>query len=277
VKITFFGVRGSVPCPGADTVRFGGNTPCLEIRGKNDELIILDAGTGIRELGETLADDASGIIIFSHVHWDHIQGLPFFGPLYKGGCSFRLFAQRPGEGNPKENILWEFQKPNFPTDVTALKGLESVENLPSSPFDKGGIRVSYMQINHPDPTQGIRLDEGESSVVYMTDNEADIDSPDAVSMKTLAEFAMNADLIVHDAMYLPEEIGSYKGWGHSTYEESIRLAVAANAKRLALFHHSPGRDDNQVDEIVKRACEFAASIEAEVEIFGAREGFSLTL
>jgi len=274
VKVTYYGVRGSIPCPGPATVRYGGNTPCIAVRGEANELVILDAGTGIRTLGEALGNGASGAILFSHVHWDHIQGLPFFAPLYDPTCSFRLFSASPQGVKPEEFYTAVFKKPNFPAEAGTLKGLSAAAALPNSPFHEGSIRIRHMKINHPDPACGFRLEEGSSVLVYLTDNEIDPGTPDSVSMETLADFSRGATLLVHDAMYLPEEIEAHKGWGHSTYEGAVRLATEAGAGRLALFHHAPGRTDEQLDALLDRARAFAAEMGARLEITAPREGTS---
>ena len=273
MKVTFWGVRGSVPCPGPDTVRYGGNTSCIEVRTASGALVILDAGTGIRALGDRLADEREMTLLVSHAHWDHIEGLAFFKPVYNPEVTVRMMAAAPDGGSPRDMLLRPFKKPTFPVSPEQMQGLKAVEALPDGPFDVGGARIEWRQVNHPDFTSGLRLTETGRSVVYYTDNE--ISNETAATFDELAAFARGAELLIQDTMFLPEEMAAHVGWGHSSYEEGVRLAAAAGVKTLALFHHSPGRTDDEMDAVLAAARAFAATVPDGPEVLAAREGLTL--
>ncbi len=271
LDVRFFGVRGSIPSPGPDTVEFGGNTSCVEVRSATTRLA-LDAGTGLRGFGNAMLAEGGreATVLLSHVHWDHIQGLPFFGPIYVPGARLRVIAGQ--NGVPLEDTLRrQMSAPVFPVDLRALPAdLTFGEIRDREVLAIGDLTVTAARLNHPDAVYAYRVEHGGASVVYATDTEhyACVDG----RLRVLAE---GADVLIYDAQYLPEEYAGERGpsrigWGHSTYEAGVALAKAAGVRKLVLFHHDPARTDAGVRELEARAqALFPATI-------AAREGLVLT-
>jgi phosphoribosyl 1,2-cyclic phosphodiesterase len=255
LSVRFWGVRGSLPTPGPGTLRVGGNTACVEVTTPTTRLI-LDAGSGLRALGDELV--ASGqhretTLLLSHVHWDHVMGLPFFTPLYMPGAKIRFASGY--HGKPLREFLHrQMSAPMFPVDLGQVPSQhEFVDLQAGTRVTFGDITVDTCLLNHPDPVYAFRLSHGDRSVVYATDTEhyACVDP-------RLRPLAQGADLLIYDAQYTPEEyagqVGPARvGWGHSTFQAGIELCQAAGIPALALFHHDPRRSDEQVDAIVQRA------------------------
>ncbi len=266
MRVTFWGTRGSIPVPGAGTVRYGGNTPCLSVESE-DGLLILDAGTGIRELGRRLAGSETPVhILLSHTHWDHIHGLPFFAPLYEAGRPIRVYGPRP-EGVPLEaTLLRQLEPAVFPVPASAVSGRLEVTELTDGPCRIGRFWVESVPLRHPGRTLGyrIRADAGEESVSYLTDNELG----DPPEWGSLVGFLRGCPLLVHDGMYDDESAGRRKGWGHSAASRAAELAAAAGVGRLALFHHDPERDDAGVDRLVAAARRKAGAVPVEAAAEG---------
>ncbi len=270
--IKFWGVHGSLPRPGPSTLRYGGNTACVEVRCSNT-LIILDAGTGIREFGEELARRhkdckerracIEGHIFFSHLHWDHVQGFPFFDPIYQRGNEFHLYGGGGLNDTVHRIMSTQMCEPNFPVGLECLPAsLEFHEVTNGDRIRVGSTEVVVRKLNHPGGSLGYRLEERGNVLVYATDTEQveGID-PEALNL------ARGADVLIYDSMYAPEQyLGLWDDiprqcWGHSTWEGAVELAQAANVKRLVLFHH--GNEDSVVADIEKQAQEkFPAAIAA---------------
>ena len=272
IEIRFFGVRGSIPSPGPDTVEFGGNTSCVSVRAGNTRLC-LDAGTGLRAFGDALLSEGQreATILLSHVHWDHIQGLPFFGPIYVPGSRLRVIGGH--NGVPLGDTLRrQMSAPVFPVDLAQLPSSLTLDEIRDrESIDVGDARVTAARLNHPDAVYAYRIEHAGASVVYATDTEhyACVDG-------RLRALAAGADVLIYDAQYTPEEYSGEKGpsrigWGHSTYEAGVALAQAAGVGTLVLFHHDPRRTDAGVREIEERAQrEFPSAV-------AAREGMVLTV
>jgi phosphoribosyl 1,2-cyclic phosphodiesterase len=266
MRIQFWGVRGSIPTPGPDTVKIGGNTSCVEVRaGKT--LLVFDGGTGLRLLGKKLVKQMplEAHIFFSHVHWDHIQGFPFFDPAFVQGNTIHLYGGNNVSRTLEETLAGQMDHPNFPvhlTDMGAkmvfhdLKEGEAVDLDDGEGGKRGKIHITTGRGNHPNGVWAYRVEHGGHSFVYATDTEHYKGELD----KELLRVAKNVDVLVYDAQYTPEEYagtagtgGPKVGWGHSTFDEAAKLAKAAGVKRLVLFHHDPLQTDAQVAEKEKRA------------------------
>src|SRR6058998_955343 len=291
--VTFWGTRGSIPTPGAHTARYGGNTPCVAVEGsgggkggRGGQLVILDAGTGIRALGRELVERQNGAvqaeILLSHAHWDHIQGLPHFKPFFAPGNAVRIWGSRQGTTSLEAILRQQMDPAVFPVPLDALSASLTVQQVEPGEFSVGEFRVRTMKLRHPGTTLGFRLTPGSGgpSLAYVTDNELGSGgqySTAASWRKEFVEFLRGADLLIHDAMYTPVELESHRGWGHSTYAEAVLLAADAGAARLVLFHHEPEHDDKAMDDLLAAARREARAQGRPVEVLGAQEGMQLTL
>ncbi|MDX2122155.1 MAG: MBL fold metallo-hydrolase [Gemmatimonadota bacterium] len=284
--VTFWGTRGSIPTPGVHTARYGGNTSCVAVSGARDQLVILDAGSGIRLLGRELMRVASMPmnldILLSHTHWDHIQGLPFFQPLNTRGNSVRIYGAAQA-GVPLEEILDRQMDPVvFPVPLKALAADLQVTEVTGGTFEIDGFLVEAFRLRHPGTTLGYKLVpvKGGKTMAYLTDNElgsgGSYDVPDDWRPQ-LVRFLRGVDTLIHDGMYSEGMIESRAGWGHSTPEQAVALAWEAGVRRLVLFHHEPEHDDGAVDALVIGARSFAAARAPGLVVEAAMEGMSLTL
>lgn len=283
--VTFWGARGSIPTPGAHTARYGGNTSCVAVEA-DGRLVILDAGTGIRGLGLTLVGQNGTVqaeILLSHTHWDHIQGLPHFKPFFAPGNAVRIWGSKQGSKSLDEILHLQMDPAVFPIPLTAVSAALTVKEVrPGGEFTVGPFRAQSMQLRHPGTTLAYRLVPvaGGRSMAYVTDNElgpgGSYDTPPSWR-RELVKFLSGVDLLIHDAMYTPAELDSHRGWGHSSYEESVELAADAGAKRLVLFHHEPEHDDPALDALLAAAQRSAKGRGASVEVIAAQEGMQLSL
>lgn len=258
LSITCWGTRGSVPSPGPQTARYGGNTPCLTIERHGGGRLILDAGTGIRALGRDLVSRAKGpldlTILLSHTHWDHIQGLPFFRPLYHAEHTVRVLGpSRPGAS--LEAILRGQMVPSvFPVPPAAMGATMTVSEIDPGEHATDGFLVQTVPLRHTGPTLGFRIADatGGPAVSYMTDNELG-GSAGTILRADLVRFLRGTDTLVHDAMYFESEVRDRRGWGHSSAAEAVALAREAECRRLVLFHHDPDHDDDALDRLLEEA------------------------
>ncbi len=282
VTVTFWGTRGSTPVPGPDTVRYGGNTPCLTLEVPGAPLAILDAGTGARALGAVLAGRAlpEASLLITHTHWDHIQGLPFFAPLWHGGTTLTIRGPRPLGGSLEDVLAAQMHPDVFPVPFTRFPRPPVVHEVEAGPFHIPGFAVRAFTMHHPGVTHGYRLErvQGGPALAYMTDNELGGEPPDLPGWRArLLGWLEGVHTIVHDAMYTAAELPGKAGWGHSSAEEAIDLAADAGAERLVLFHHDPGRDDAEVDRMVQGARTYAAARAPGLHVLAASERSTLTL
>ncbi|MCP4678378.1 MAG: MBL fold metallo-hydrolase [Deltaproteobacteria bacterium] len=275
MQVCFWGVRGSIPTPGPSTVQIGGNTSCLEVRcGK--KLVILDGGTGLRELGNKLLGEqpVEASMFFSHVHWDHIQGFPFFVPALLPGNRFDLYGGKNISLTLAETLSGQMNFPNFPLTLDQMAStMDFHEFHDGQVVDIGeGVSVKALELNHPNGCYGYRIEHKGKSLAYCTDTEHR-DKPD----RNILELADGADLLIYDAQYTPEEYNGLNGgvprvgWGHSTFKQGAALAKEASAKRLVLFHHDPAHNDEAILEIERRCRELFETTDA------AREGLEYDL
>ena len=280
MRVTFHGGRGSVPTPGPSTVRYGGNSACVEVRLADGSVVILDGGTGIRDLGQQLLQegfDGQIHLLVTHPHWDHIIGLPFFGPVYRRDTRLALYSFGlrwvARGGRP---ILFDGE--HFPVRFAELPlRLEVIE--PSSDEVRiGSARVRRIPLNHPGGSDGFRIDDEDgTSLCYLTDNELHPATSPTTSSADLARFAYGTGLMVHDAQYVVSDMPRKKGWGHSVIDDVLDLGRRAEVAALALYHHDPERDDDALDAIGADATRWAQTHAPEMRAIVAREGLSIDL
>jgi phosphoribosyl 1,2-cyclic phosphodiesterase/FixJ family two-component response regulator len=278
MQVQFWGTRGSIAKPGPSTTRFGGNTSCIELRSARGTLVIIDCGTGAHALGQKLrsgcANGVRGNILISHTHWDHIQGIPFFEPLFVPGGEWDIYGPKGLRESLREALAAQMQYDYFPVALDQCPARIRYHDLVEGSFAIGDINVSAQYLNHPAITLGYRLQADGATVVYACDHEphsqalaggdGDITGEDLGH----AEFIAGADLLIHDAQYTAEEYPAKVGWGHSTVEYAVKLGRYAGAKRIALTHHDPLRDDDAIDCLLALVRKNSAG----VDVFAASEG-----
>lgn len=250
--INFWGVRGSIPCPGPETVRYGGNTPCVEMI-VGGERLIFDGGTGLRVLGKSLLSQlpVSGHLFFTHFHWDHIQGFPFFTPAFIKNNRFKIYGvANPDEDTIEERLRQQMLHPNFPVPLQVMQAdLEFLNLEVGQTLNIDQIQIENAQLNHPGQAFGYRVSWRGLSVAYITDTEH---YPDGLDQNVL-HLARGVNVLIIDATYTDEEYNhpqtSKKGWGHSTWQEAVKIAQAAEVEQLVIFHHDPSHDDYTLDRI----------------------------
>ncbi len=252
--IKCWGSRGSIPVSGKEYNKYGGDTTCLEIRAKSNDVIIVDAGTGMRRLGNKLInDDARGNyhILFTHAHWDHLIGFPFFKPFFENDFEIKIY-RCPVSGKYVENIISKIMAPpNFPKKYSDLGARIIYQKGCPNQFEIGSITVIPIRLSHPNGGSGYKFIEDGKSFVFLTDNELGYVHPGGLEKEAYLEFSGGADLLIHDAEYTPEEYESQIEWGHSTYGDVLDLAFKAGVKQLGLFHLNQERTDSAMDDIVK--------------------------
>jgi phosphoribosyl 1,2-cyclic phosphodiesterase len=294
MKIRFWGTRGSIPTPGPLTVRYGGNTACVEVR-RGTEILIFDAGTGIRALGLSLLREFPGRpltvhLFVSHTHWDHIQGFPFFAPANSRSTTIHVYGA-PGQGHSLEKVLrGQMDADYFPVGLRDLAATIYVQEMRGREIQVGDLRVGAFYLNHPGMTLGYRVTSADRRFVYATDHEPYAETLSHVGGRgdegraygarldaALVDFVGGADLYVGDAQFSDEEYGARIGWGHSSVGATVAIGLAAQAKALALFHHDPLHDDRAMEGMQRAAREMIAVRGASMQCFAAAEGQTLTL
>ena len=284
--VRFWGTRGSLAKPGPTTVRYGGNTSCVEVRLADRTLIVLDCGTGAHALGQALQSSCAGPLrghlLITHTHWDHIQGFPFFQPLFVPGNEWDLYAPGSGGQQLESTLAGQMEYTYFPVTLEQLNATIRFHDLVESEFCVGRARIVTQYLNHPALTLGYRLESDGVTVVYVADHEphereaspgtSTAGGPLHQEDQRHVRFLAGADLVIHDAQYTAEEYPKRIGWGHSPAEWAVDYALAAGAKRLALFHHDPSRDDDAVDRLIETCRERVVAAGGGLDVFGAAEG-----
>jgi CheY-like chemotaxis protein len=288
MNVRFWGTRGSLAKPGPTTLRYGGNTSCVEVRGVDGTLVVLDCGTGAHALGQSLVSGSApadrGHLLISHTHWDHIQGFPFFAPLFVPGHTWDIYAPGALGQQLERTLAGQMEYSYFPVTLGQLAATTRYHDLVEGRFAVGSVRVVSRYLNHPALTLGYRLESGGAVVVYSADHEPHApnpasagESPTHAEDRRHVDFLADADLVIHDAQYTLDEYAQKRGWGHTPAEWAVDYAVAAGAKQLALFHHDPLRDDDAVDRVVDRCRRRADTAGNALHVFAAAEGQEVPL
>jgi phosphoribosyl 1,2-cyclic phosphodiesterase len=306
MKVRFWGVRGSIPVPGRATNRYGGNTSCVEVRPRAAAPIIIDAGTGLRKLGKALMEERFGegqgeaSILISHTHWDHVQGLPFFSPLYRAGNQLRIFA-RHRDTHLETVFSAQNRSAYFPVPLSAMQAdLSFHEVVEGTCFEASGARITCSQLNHPWVAIAYRVDVDGATVVYCSDTAPfsdvllgeefvtapptlgqglprDVEQTLATMRAGIVDLCRGADLLIYDTQFTPEEYTLRPHWGHSRPDDAIAIARSAGVKTVCLFHHAPMRTDDQNDAILAQYRAVIRAAGDSFELISAYEGLELTL
>ena len=273
-----WGCRGSLPSPGEDTVRYGGNTTCVEVRSGNDVVLILDAGTGIRRLGEKLEPGAQIHVLLTHLHLDHLEGLRFFAPLWEEGREIHIWGPPSPVHSLEERIARSFSPPLFPVELADIPAEIHFHDVPDEPWTLGEVQVLSLPVSHRGSTVGYRLEVARGSLAFIPDHEpavgveiADLD-PEWISGHALAA---GVDVLLHDSQFTEDEYAERVGWGHSSVAQAVQFARKADVGRLVLFHHDPDRSDAEVEQLTARASELWAGDGAAP--LAAHEGITIEL
>ena len=253
-RVKFWGVRGSIPTPGKKFIRYGGNTPCVEVR-CGDTLIIIDAGSGLRELGDSLLQEFNGRkaeihMLISHTHWDHIQGFPFFKLAYIPGTVINFYGGH-SVSTLEKLIFGQMEREYFPVSLNELQSTIGFNALTESPFKINDVTIYFTHLIHPTLSLGFRIEYRGRVFVYATDSEISLDPEiEKINEKNLSYLMHDADAVVADCQYDMEEYENKAGWGHSAIEKTVEICNKFNVKNLFAFHHDPSRTDDQLDELI---------------------------
>jgi phosphoribosyl 1,2-cyclic phosphodiesterase len=279
MKIKIWGCRGSIASPGEHTIRYGGNSTCLEIRSADGELFIVDAGSGIRNLGKALRHDSDTSQIrffFTHSHWDHLAGFPFFEPAYSDRFTITFCSGPHAQSSIERYVSRQMEAPFFPVEFNQLRARFKFccENptMESRNCPLGSMQCRAFPISHPNGGHGYKFIEGGKTFVFLPDNELGFRHEGGLTRDQYVEICRGADLLLHDAQYTEEEYRRTRGWGHSTYTDAIDLAIEAGVTRLGLFHHDPDRTDDDLDRQLHLCQENVVKSGSRLDCFSCAEG-----
>jgi phosphoribosyl 1,2-cyclic phosphodiesterase len=278
MKVRIWGCRGSIPVPGKTCIKYGGNTSCIEIVLDDGATVILDAGTGIRELGQRIMEEGRGPDIYlflTHSHWDHIMGFPFFKPAYSSHFNLHIRGGPIAKDVLKKYLERQMEPPYIPARFSSLKAtFDFTHGIPLT-RTVGMAEVIPIPLNHPNGGYGFKVKEGEKTLVYLTDNELGFHHEGGKNLREYTAFCEGADLLLHDAQFTPKEYETSASWGHSDFISAINLAIDARVKRFCMFHHDPDRRDENVDRIGEVAKQVVLKKSLVMDIFPAAEGQEL--
>ena len=272
MRVCLWGTRGSIASAGPDTVAYGGNTSCAEVEGRDGTVVILDAGTGIRRVGDTYKEPRRLDILLTHLHMDHIQGLGFFGPFFQKDFEVHVWGPPSTTQGLRERLTRYLSPPLFPVRLRDVAAHLELHDVPMAPFQIGGLTVDADMVIHPGQTIGYRVTDGTATVAYLPDHEPALGTngmPTDPTWTSGLELADAADLLIHDMQYTADEYRDRVGWGHSRVADAVGLAQMAGAKRLVTFHHDPAHDDRELDRMVEDARELAGEL---LQVLPGREG-----
>ena len=272
MRVCLWGTRGSIASAGPDTVRYGGNTACAEVEGRDGTIVILDAGTGVRRVGETFKEPRRLDILLTHLHMDHIQGLGFFAPFFRPDFEVHVWGPPSTTQDLRTRLTRYLSPPLFPVRLRDVAAHLELHDAPMGRFEIGGLEVTAQTVIHPGQTLGYRISDGESTMAYLPDHEPALGTdgmPDRADWTSGHDLAAGADLLLHDAQYTADEYEQRVGWGHSRVTDAVDLAKLAGAQRLVTFHHDPAHNDETLDDMLGVARVRATDA---LEVMPGREG-----
>ncbi len=274
--ITIWGSRGSLPTPEPYTARYGGNSTCLEVRFNDGNRLVIDAGSGIRKLGNALLKDKARpkelYLYLTHAHWDHLMGFPFFTPAYIKGMKLHVRGGVMAKRFLEKFLTKQMEAPYFPVDFKAMQARFDFTKGKPAGFQAGGAKITPIPLSHPNGGWGCKIEEAGKSFVFLTDNELGHRHENGLTQSEYVQSCARADLLIHDAQYTEEEYRAKKTWGHSTYNQALMLALSAKVGKLGFFHHDPERTDDEIDKLVERARKKVDNESRQLECFGVEEG-----
>lgn len=281
LSVRMWGTRGSIPTPGPETLRYGGNTSCVAVRLSTGRLLIFDAGSGIKQLGRALMQQGRPVeadIFLTHFHWDHIQGLPFFAPAYRMGTRLRIYGCEYADVKLHQIIANQMESVYFPVPLPTLAAEMRFQSVTEDRYVFDDFELETLYLHHPGTTIGYRLRRGGKTFAYVTDNELGIiEGEPSLEVRRVVDFVRGADLLIHDTQFTRAQYPVVRGWGHSCYEDVVRLGELAEVKRLAFFHHDPDRTDDEIDALVAAQRRYFAEAGKAIECFAAQEGMEIEL
>lgn len=277
--IRCWGARGSIPVSGRQYLRYGGDTTCLEIRTKDDEILIVDAGSGIRELGNFLLAKNRHIftLLLTHAHWDHIIGFPFFKPIYSHKTNLTVWGCPFAQVSLKEMLSRIMAPPNFPVNFDAIRANISYRDMCIDSYKFGSMIITPIALSHPNQGTGYKFEEDGKCFVFLTDNELGFQHEGGLDYQAYLHFSRGADLLFHDAEFNEEEYKQTRGWGHSVYKDALNLALDAGVKKLGLFHHNQERFDDEIDVLVTECHKAISQRGMDLECFAVSQSMELVL
>ncbi len=277
--IRCWGARGSIPTSGENYLRYGGNTTCLEIRNSRNDILLVDAGSGIREAGNTFMSNGRRdfTLLLTHAHWDHIMGFPFFKPLYRQDTTINVWGCSFAQDSIRDMLARVMSAPYFPINYDDIRASVQYENICADTYHLGDLLITSIALSHPNQGTGYKFTESGKSLVFLTDNELGVQHEGGLSYKEYMEFCLGADLLIHDAEYRDEEYPRRRGWGHSTIEQAINLALDAGVKQLGLFHHNQDRLDQEIDDMVATCRRIISERKSTLSCFAVHQSMELVL
>jgi phosphoribosyl 1,2-cyclic phosphodiesterase len=277
MRVCLWGTRGSIASAGPETVRYGGNTACAEVEGRDGTIVVLDAGTGVRRVGATYKEPRRLDILLTHLHMDHIQGLGFFGPFFQSDFEVHVWGPPSTTQNLRTRLTRYLSPPLFPVRLRDVAARLELHDAPMGRFQIGGLEITAQTVIHPGQTLGYRISDGQSTLTYLPDHEPALGvdgMPDTADWMSGHDLAKDADLVLHDAQYTADEYEQRVGWGHSRVTDAVDLARVAGARRLVTFHHDPAHNDETLDAMLATA---QAHADGAVEVLPGREGETFSI